>query len=257
MTLPVPETALAGLERRSFADPGDGYGGSDYHRRVAYVLAPECAWRDELAGPLAVAGYLVKLFEPETFRDIGGLLAPGCIILDVRTPIIVALAIGSLAGARRPSMPVVGVGALQGDVERVVEFMKAGISDFLEAPLSADRLLCAVAEASDRLAAAMTHHRSVALAAARIGEMTAREREVLAGLLVGGTNKTIARVLGISPRTVEIHRARLMSRLGARNLSEAMSLALAAGLELTTGQLSGADRSHDGEPDRRGQGAYA
>jgi FixJ family two-component response regulator len=231
MALPAVETAIVGLERRNSPARADVFGGPDRPRRVAYVLASGGGARDALMSPLAAANYLVKSFEPEAFYDIGGLLAPACIVLDVRTPVVAASAIGALARARRPSLPVVGVGALAGDLERVVELMKAGVTDILETPFTAERLLNVVAEASDRLAAAVIRHLSVLQAAVRIGEMNPRERDVLGGLVVGGTNKTIARDLGISPRTVEIHRARLMSRLGARNPSEAVSLALAAGME--------------------------
>ena len=108
--------------------------------------------------------------------------------------------------------------------------MKAGAVDYLELPHEPEQLLGAVASALADIREAAEQDRAAALAKARVAGMPPREREVLDGLLAGGTNKTIARDLKISPRTVEFHRAHIMERLGARTLPEAVLIAAAAGL---------------------------
>ena len=108
--------------------------------------------------------------------------------------------------------------------------MKAGAADFVEMPCEPEALLAAVASALADIKEAAADDRSAALARERLAGLSAREREVLDGLLAGGTNKTIAKDLGISPRTVEVHRAHLMERLGARTLPEAVLVAAAAGV---------------------------
>ena len=132
--------------------------------------------------------------------------------------------------ARRIALPVIVVGECQGDVAMAVQAMRAGATDYLEASCSPERLLDAVASAMAGIRDTAERDRALDLARARVAAMSSREREVLGGLLAGGTNKTIARGLGISPRTVEAHRAHVMERLGARTLPEAVIVATSAGL---------------------------
>jgi len=108
--------------------------------------------------------------------------------------------------------------------------MKAGAVDFLEVPYEREALLAAVASALADIRDTAERSSVAEIARARIADMSTRERAVLEGLLAGGTNKTMARDLGISPRTVENHRAHVMERLGARTLPEAVLMAAAAGL---------------------------
>lgn len=108
--------------------------------------------------------------------------------------------------------------------------MKAGAVDFLEAPCSPETLLLAVGTALAELHTKADRARGDDEARNRIAALSPREREVLEGLLAGGTNKTIARTLGLSPRTVEIHRARVMEALGVQTLPEAVIIATAAGV---------------------------
>jgi two-component system response regulator FixJ len=110
-----------------------------------------------------------------------------------------------------------------GDVPLAVRAMRAGAADFVEKPFGRERILSAIAEASERGAAA-------ARSAALVASLTPREREVLAGLVAGKANKAIAGDLGISARTVEAHRAVIMEKLGARSLPELVRTALAAGV---------------------------
>jgi FixJ family two-component response regulator len=108
--------------------------------------------------------------------------------------------------------------------------MKAGAVDWLEAPYGDDAMLAAVASALAGAVEAAEGDQAAELARTRIAALSGREREVLEGLLAGGTNKTIGRELGLSPRTVEIHRAHVMESLGARTLADLVLLATAAGL---------------------------
>jgi FixJ family two-component response regulator len=109
--------------------------------------------------------------------------------------------------------------------------MKAGAVDFLDSPHRPEQLLEAVASAQASIDEVAERDQAAELVRARIAALSVREREVLDGLLSGGTNKTIARELGLSPRTVEAHRARIMERLGAGNLPELVQIAMVAGLE--------------------------
>jgi two-component system response regulator FixJ len=117
-----------------------------------------------------------------------------------------------------------------GDISIAVQAMKAGAVDFLEKPFERQTLLSAIEAAYDRIRDAGTAAGRAAEAGVRIAGLTSRERDVLRGLAQGLPNKTIAYDLGISARTVEVHRANLMAKLDVRSLSEALRIAFAAGL---------------------------
>jgi two-component system response regulator FixJ len=127
------------------------------------------------------------------------------------------------------AMPVIILTG-HGDIAIAVQAMKAGAVDFLEKPFERERLLVAIEAAYDRIQNAETSARRTAEAEILIAGLTAREQDVLRGLADGLPNKTIAYDLGISPRTVEVHRANLMTKLNVRSLSEALRIAFAAGL---------------------------
>jgi len=107
--------------------------------------------------------------------------------------------------------------------------MKAGATDFLPIPYALDELLAALASAAADLSQADEHDQEANRARGRIAEMPVREREVLEGLLAGQTNKQIGQRIGISPRTVELHRAHIMEKLGARNAADLMRIVLSEG----------------------------
>jgi FixJ family two-component response regulator len=199
---------------------------------MVYVVDGDEDSRRELSLTLQEAGYQVKLFaSARAFLEVAPVLVPGCVVLDTRAPEAGGLTIPKELKARRAGLPVIVLGEARGNVAVGVEAMKAGAVDFLETPYRPQQLLEAVASALASIRDVAERDQTAELARTRIAALPVREREVLDGLLTGGTNKTIARDLGISPRTVEAHRARIMERLGAQSLPELVQIAMAAGLQ--------------------------
>ena len=169
------------------------------------------------------AGYRVAGFESGVAMMAALAIgeAPGCAVVDVRmgdgmTGLDVQRALAARPG---PGFPVIIVTG-HADVPLAVAAMRLGVADFIEKPYPPDSLLDAVAQAL------ATHPAQTR----ELPPLTPRERAVLEALVAGRSNKEIARILGISHRTVEVHRASLMARLGARNLAEAVRMGLAAGI---------------------------
>ena len=156
-------------------------------------------------------------------------LAPGCILLDVRMPDMDGLAVMAELARREVDWPVVFMTG-HGEVPIAVEAMKLGAIDFLQKPFSEEALLGCFQRGFGLLEERGESARRRASARARVEQLTAREREVLNGLLAGLSNKLIADRLSISLRTVEMHRGNMMDRLGVDNLAEALTLAMEAGL---------------------------
>lgn len=193
-----------------------------------YVVDDDDAIRRSLSFMLKTSGYAVQLFAGgvEFLRDAAD-LASGCVLLDVRMPEIDGLEVQRELRARGIMLPVV-IMTGHGDVDMAVSAMKTGASDFIEKPFEKAALLGCVEAArklslADRGASARAQD-----ARARLNVLTEREREVLNGLVEGLPNKTIAYDLGISPRTVEIHRANLMHKLEVKSLAEALRIAFHA-----------------------------
>lgn len=163
---------------------------------------------------------------PEFLREAPS-LEKGTILLDIRMPDMDGHAVQSELAKRGICWPVIVVTG-HGDVEQAVRAMRNGALDFLEKPFRRDALLDAIGRAdaliNDRTAGSDRREQ----ARRKLNRLTARERDVMNGLAMGYPNKTIAYDLGISPRTVEVHRANLMHKLEARNLADALRLAFAA-----------------------------
>ncbi|GJD65830.1 PAS domain S-box protein [Methylobacterium frigidaeris] len=194
-----------------------------------YVVAAGDDARHRIAGALQAAGYEVQAFASgQAFLKIAGSLMPGCVVLDLEEA--GGFGVASALKTDRAHLPVVAIGASGGDTGFGVRAMKAGAVDFLEDPWAPDGLLFAVSSALAEIRDVADRNRESDASRHRIAALSARERAVLEGLLAGGTNKTIARTLGLSPRTVEIHRAKVMEALGARTLPEAVLIATAAGV---------------------------
>jgi FixJ family two-component response regulator len=199
--------------------------------RQAYIIDADPASRRSLSGLLQRGGYGVKTFSSGAeFLEVAAVLALGCVVLDIRLPQAGGLELLRQLKANASDLPVIVTGTSTGNIALAVQAMKAGAVDWLEMPYQQDALLMAVASALADLRRAGEQQRDAKFTRSRIAGLSARERQVLEGLLAGGTNKVIGRDLGISPRTVELHRASVMERLGAKTLSEAILMAAAAGV---------------------------
>jgi len=158
--------------------------------------------------------------------------AAGCIVTDVRMPGMNGLELLQALNARGSQLPVLVITG-HGDIAMAVETMKAGALDFLEKPFDDERLLRAVHSALDRSTASGAQSGRApdperARFAALLEGLSPREVDVLRGLVAGGSNKSIAMDLGISPRTVEIYRANLMLKTGAASLAELVRISMIA-----------------------------
>lgn len=200
-------------------------------RPVVYVVDDDDAVRDSAALLLEAAGYGVRTYASGIafLLDAEGVL-PGCVLLDIHMPQVGGLEVQDTLRARGLAFPVIVLTG-QGDVGTAVRAMKNGACEFLEKPYDADRLLEAVEDAFHRMAAEAEETARVHDARAAIERLSGRESEVLQGLLAGLPNKLIAYQLGISIRTVEIYRANVMEKMGAKSLSVVVRMALDAGIE--------------------------
>lgn len=198
---------------------------------TVYLVDPDETSRGNLTLLLQGVGYTVKAFSSATsFLEIAPVLAAGCVLVDIRSAQSKGLLIPKEVKARRNGLPVVVIGDAQGDVRFGSAVIKAGAIDFLPIPYSGGQLLDVVASTLAGIRTEADGVRATLITRAHVIDMTPREREVLDGLLAGKTNKEIARDIDISPRTVEVHRAHVMQRIGAKTLTELVLMATAAGL---------------------------
>lgn len=199
-------------------------------KRLIHIIDDEEAIRRSAGFMLKTSGYAVATYASGVafLKEVRS-LEVGCVLLDVRMPEMDGLEVQRALVERGVAMPVVVLTG-HGDVSIAVRAMKAGAVDFIEKPFEKATLLRAITTAFERLDDLDGRAARSADAAVMVAGLTGREQDVLKGLAHGLPNKTIAYDLGISPRTVEVHRANLMSKLGVRSLSEALRIAFAAGL---------------------------
>jgi two-component system, LuxR family, response regulator FixJ len=164
------------------------------------------------------------------FLEAAPALPPGCLLLDVHMPEVDGLEVQRRLARRNLHFPTVMITG-QGDVRIAVEAMKAGAVDFVEKPFTREAIVQSLNLAQRRLVQPIAGGDGKEAAIARLASLTERERQVLNGLVAGLPNKTVAYDLGISARTVEVHRARIMSKTRVRNFSGLVRLAVAAGIE--------------------------
>ena len=197
--------------------------------RTIHLVDDDEGIRRSASFMLRTSGYLVKTYASGVeFLDAAKDAAAGCVLLDVRMPGMDGLAVQRTLKERGILLPVI-VMTGHGDISVAVEAMKGGAVDFIEKPFEKTTLIGAIESGFERLEQAGRRHARSEEAQARLNVLTPREVDVLKGLVRGHPNKTIAYDLGISPRTVEIHRANLMTKLEVASLSEALRIAFAAG----------------------------
>ncbi|MGE5261011.1 MAG: response regulator FixJ [Actinomycetota bacterium] len=192
---------------------------------VVHIVDDDAAVRQSLAFLLSSAGLPVRLYDSAS-AFLAGLATPqnGCLITDVRMPGMSGIDLLKTLREKSFSMPAIVITG-HGDVPLAVEAMKAGAVDFIEKPFEEKELLEAVKRALEQRS---DENGDENVIAARLVTLSERERQVLEGLVAGNPNKTIARGLGISPRTVEVYRANLMAKMQAKSLSDLIRMAILA-----------------------------
>lgn len=201
---------------------------------TVHVIDDDDAVRDSLAFLLLSAGIRAQTHESAVaFLDCYAKATVGCIVTDIRMPEISGLDLLKRVKEINPGLPVIVITG-HGDVPLAVEAMKLGAADFLEKPFDDEALLAAITAALDHNSKREREEARLVELRSRLASLSAREREVLDGLVAGQPNKTIAYDLGISPRTVEVYRANVMTKMQAATLSELVRMALLTGALPTT-----------------------
>jgi two-component system, LuxR family, response regulator FixJ len=199
-------------------------------KRLVYIVDDDEAVRDSLELLLSSAGFETLAFNSaESFLTHPQKAAGGCLLSDIRMPGISGVELMEVLRARGATCPVVLITG-HGDVQMAVEAMKRGAHDFIEKPFDDERLIGAISTALAKGGGTREAPSVDPEAAERLGSLSRRERQVMEGLVGGLSNKAIARDYGISPRTVEVYRANLMTKMHAASLAELVQIALRAGV---------------------------
>lgn len=195
-----------------------------------YVIDDDAAMRDSLNFLLDSSGFGVTLFhDAQAFFDALPGLAFGCVVSDVRMPGIDGIELLKRMKTQASPFPIL-IMTGHGDVPLAVEAMKLGAVDFLEKPFEDDRLTTMIETAIRQAEPAAKNDAISQDIAARVASLSPRERQVMEGLIAGLSNKLIARDYDISPRTIEVYRANVMTKMQAGSLSELVRLAMRAGM---------------------------
>jgi two-component system response regulator FixJ len=196
---------------------------------IVHIIDDDDAVRDSLAFLLTSSGIRAETHaSAAVFLEHFAAASIGCIVTDIRMPDISGIDLLRQVKERDPALPVIVITG-HGDVPLAVEAMKLGAADFLEKPFDDDALLAAIRSALDRDRERDEQEERLAEFRNRLASLSTREREVLEGLVAGHPNKIIAYDLGISPRTVEVYRANVMTKMKASTLSDLVRIALVTG----------------------------
>lgn len=191
-----------------------------------YIVDDDAGIRDSLSLWLGMRGLRCLAFESgERFLDAVQADWRGCVLIDLRLEGIDGLQLQARLAERQIALPVIFVTA-HGDVGTARDALKAGAFDFVEKPVDNERLVELVTAAIAQDAEAAQRQSQVALLASRLERLTQREREVMEQVVAGRHNREIAADLGISPRTVEVYKARLMDKLDVRRVPDLVKLAI-------------------------------
>ncbi len=198
--------------------------------QTIYVIDDDDAVRQSLEFMLKAAGIKACCFESaKAFLEVLPQVQAGCVVTDVSMPEITGIDLLRHVMKTKPDLPVIVITG-HGDISLAVEAMKVGAIDFLEKPFDARQLLTAVRTALSQDADTGKRKAELAVIQDKLAALSNRERQVLEGLVAGSANKNIAFDLGISPRTVEIYRANLMTKMAANSLSDLVRMAIMAGI---------------------------
>jgi two-component system response regulator FixJ len=194
---------------------------------VVHVVDDEEPVRKSLAFLLATVGFPVRLHESATgFLSVVSTAGKACLITDLKMPDMSGVELLEKLNAMGVNMPSIVITG-HGDVAMAVAAMKAGAVDFIEKPFADNALIDAVKRAASRLGGTDEIAHDFRVLRARLDSLSERERQVLSMIVAGSPNKAIAYDLGISPRTVEVHRANVMSKMQARSLPELVRMSIA------------------------------
>lgn len=200
---------------------------------VIHIVDDEEPVRKSLAFLLSISGYAVRVHETaSSFLAIAKELNRVCLITDLRMPDMSGVELLRRLradGVQPPAIVITG----HGDVPMAVEAMKAGALDFIEKPFSDEMLLEAVERAVVELERKSKSSDYIGMVRRRMSDLTEREHQVMAGIVAGLPNKSIAYDLDISPRTVEVHRANVMTKMNAKNLPDLVRMVLAVEAEVS------------------------
>jgi two-component system response regulator FixJ len=223
------------------------------HQRTVYVLDQDLASRRSLTGFLAAIGAEAWPFQSGgEFLEILDHLMPACILLDMEIEQPSGLEVLRLLAGRQIGWPVVALSA-RAEVAVAVEAMKLGALDFLEKPVTPSQLSAALMPAWAALEKSVEAAESRRVAQERVARLTPREVDIACALLSGRANKGVAHDFGISVRTVEMHRAHIMTKLGVKSLAEAAVLATRSGLLLPTSAVAAREGRAPPAPPRPAQ----
>lgn len=193
-------------------------------RYTVFVVDDDVSVRDSLSLMLSLQGFRTASFARG--EDFLAVLQPdwlGCVVADLKMPGMSGLELQQTLGRREASLPVVVITA-HGDVAASRQAFKADAVDFLQKPFDDEQIVVAIEQAFQRIDVRETERAARRRQAAALALLTAREREVMHLLGEGLQNREVAERLGLSPRTVEVHKARIMAKLGVRNLAELVRL---------------------------------
>jgi len=194
------------------------------HRETVFIVDDDASIRDSLSLLLSLRGYVTALFA--NAEDFLAALQPdwrGCVVLDIRMPGMSGLELQRCLLARGPALPVIVITA-HGDVAAARQAFLSDAVDFIEKPFDGKQLLVAIENALAGFRALAPPPGGAACTPPTLGQLSVREREVMTLMVRGFHNRRIAEELGISPRTVEVHKARVMDKLGAQNIVDLVRL---------------------------------
>ena len=194
------------------------------HKETVFIVDDDASIRDSLSLLLSLRGYATALFA--NAEDFLAALQPdwrGCVVVDIRMPGMSGLELQRCLRERGPSLPVIVITA-HGDVAAARQAFLADAVDFIEKPFDGKQLLGAIENALSGFRALDTAQARAAFTKPTLGQLSIREREVMTLMVKGLHNRRIAETLGISPRTVEVHKARVMEKLGAQNIVDLVRL---------------------------------